>query len=82
LTLFPGPTTEVVLAAVDDALAAFAADRHRLGTDIIRSAIDAAAHLAGVKKVVINAPAADVVCAPGEAPYCTGITVTVAGVEP
>lgn len=81
LTLFPGPSTELVTSAVQTALAAFAANSHRLGTDIIRSAIDAAAHVAGVKKVVITAPAADIVCSAGQAPYCTGITVTIAGIE-
>lgn len=81
LTLFPGPATGIVVAAVEAALAAFAAANHRLGNDIIRSAIDAAAHQSGVKKVVITSPAADIVCSAGQAPYCTGITVTVAAIE-
>ncbi len=81
LTLFAGPSVEVVLAAVNAALVKFAADNHRLGNDIIRSAIDAAAHVAGVKKVVIASPADDVVCAAGQAPYCTAINVSVAGIE-
>lgn len=81
LTLFPGPSTELVTSAVQTALAAFAANNHRLGADIIRSAIDAAAHVAGVKKVVITAPAADIVCTDGQAPYCTAITVNVAAIE-
>ena len=81
LTLFPGPSTELVTSAVLTAGAAFVAKGHRLGNDIIRSAIDAAAHVAGVKKVVITSPAADIVCTAGQAPYCTGITVTIAGIE-
>lgn len=81
LTLFPGPSTELVTTAVQAALQKFAADSHRLGTDIIKSAIDAAAHVAGVKKVTIAAPAADIVCSAGQAPYCTGITVTIGGIE-
>lgn len=82
LTLFSGPATEVVTAAVNAALATFASDHHRLGTDIIRSAIDAAAHQSGVKKVVIASPPADIVCSTGQAPWCTGITVTVVAIEP
>jgi phage-related baseplate assembly protein len=82
LTLFPGPSTELVTSAVQSALQAFAANSHRLGTDIIRSAIDAAAHVAGVKKVVITSPAADIVCTDGQAPYCTAIAVSIAGTEP
>lgn len=81
LTLFAGPSTELVTAAVAAALADYAAANHRLGNDIIKSAIDAAAHVAGVKKVVINSPAADVVCTVGQAPWCTAITVDIAGIE-
>lgn len=81
LTLFAGPSTEVVTAAVQAALQKFATDSHRLDNDIIRSAIDAAAHVAGVKKVTINSPAADITCTKAQAPYCTGITVTVAAIE-
>lgn len=81
LTLFSGPSTEVVQAAVQAALTKFAADSHRLGTDIVLSAIDAAAHVAGAKKVSIVSPAADVVCNHGQAPYCTGIVINIAGIE-
>lgn len=81
LILFPGPVGEIVLAAVQAALAALAAAQHKLDGDVIQSAIDAAAHQPGVKKVVINSPAADVVCGAGQAPWCTGITVSIAGVE-
>lgn len=81
LTLFAGPSTELVTAAVQTALAEFAASSHRLGTDIIRSAIDAAAHVAGVKKVTITSPAADIACSPAQAPWCTGITVAVTAIE-
>jgi phage-related baseplate assembly protein len=81
LTIFPGPSEEVVLQTVNANLAAFADAHHKLAADIIHSGIDAAAHIAGVKKVAIVSPAADVVCSAGQAPYCTGITVTVVGVE-
>lgn len=81
LVLFPGPSTGLVTAAVNTALANFAAQNHKLGTDIIKSAIDAAAHVAGVKKVTITSPAADLVCSLAQAPYCTAITVTVTAIE-
>lgn len=81
LTLFSGPSTEIVIAAVNAALSTFTAAHHRLGADIIRSAIDAAAHQSGVKKVVIASPLADIVCAAGEAPWCTGIAVDVVAIE-
>lgn len=81
LTLFPGASTEVALAEATARLEAFAAAHHRLNADIIKSAIDAAAHVPGVKKVVIVSPAADIDCGIGDAPWCTGIAVTVAGIE-
>ena len=81
LTLFSGPSTELVTSAVQNALSLYASANHRLGNDIIRSAIDAAAHVAGVKKVVVNSPVADIVCTPGQAPYCTAITVVIATIE-
>jgi phage-related baseplate assembly protein len=81
LILYPGPSGEIVLQAAQTALAKLAAAQHRCDGDVIDTAIDAAAHQTGVKKVIKNSPAADVVCGPGQAPYCTGITVTIAGVE-
>lgn len=81
LTIFPGPTSELIIAAVNAALSTFYANSHKLGTDIVRSAIDAVAHVAGVKKVVINSPAADVVCDVSQAPYCTAIAVAVTAIE-
>ncbi|UCV02304.1 baseplate J/gp47 family protein [Dechloromonas denitrificans] len=81
LILFSGPSGEVVIPAAEAALAAFAAENHLLGNDIVDSAIKAAAHIPGVKKVIINSPPADVVCTPGQAPYCTAISVNVTAVE-
>ncbi len=81
LVLFPGPAAEPVIGAVKAALEGFAQDHHRLGRDIVKSAIDAAAHVSGVKKVVINSPAADIACGLDQAPWCSGITVSIAGIE-
>lgn len=81
LTLFPGATGDLAQQAALDALTAYAAAHHLLDADIIDSAIKAAAHQPGVKKAVINSPAADVICGPGEAPWCTAITVSIAGIE-
>ena len=81
ITLFPGPSDEIVLQTADANLAAFADAHHKIDADIVHSAIDAAAHIAGVKKVTIVSPAADIVCNASQAPYCTGITVTIAGIE-
>ncbi|MRR50796.1 MAG: baseplate assembly protein [Rhodocyclaceae bacterium] len=81
LVLFPGPSTEPVLAAAEAALAQLAAAYHVLGADPAYSAFAAAAHRPGVKRAIINSPPAGIVCGPGEAPYCTAIAVRIAGVE-
>lgn len=81
LILYPGASTELAIEAAETALATYAADHHQLGADIVKSAIDAAAHNSGVKEVIIKSPAANVVCDESQAPFCTAITVTVDGIE-
>jgi phage-related baseplate assembly protein len=81
LTLFSGPVVELVEAAGETALEKFAAQKHRLETDIVRSAISASTHVAGVKKVEVLSPLADITCGPGDAAYCTGITIEIAAIE-
>jgi len=81
LILYPGASTELAIATADKGLSAYAADHHKLDSDIVKSAIDAAAHNSGVKEVIIRSPAANVVCDVGHAPYCTAITVAVDGIE-
>ncbi len=81
LILYPGASTELAVAAAEAALAAYAADHHKLGADIVRSAIDAAAHNSGVKEVIIRSPEVNVVCDEGHAPYCTALAVAVDGIE-
>lgn len=79
LTLFPGTGQAEVLAAAQVAVEAYADAQHRLGRDVTRSGIYAALHQAGVQNVAITSPAADVSIAWNQAPYCTGISVTVGG---
>ena len=79
LTVFPGTGQAEVLAAATAAVQAYADAQHRLGYDITRSGIYAALHQPGVQNVTITAPASDIVNAWNQAPYCTGITVSVGG---
>ncbi len=79
LTFYSGPDSAVVLAAAQAAIEAYVADHHRLGHDITLSGIYAALHQAGVQKVALTSPAADLVIAPDEAAYCTAITLTDGG---
>ncbi|WP_019100199.1 baseplate assembly protein [Chromobacterium haemolyticum] len=50
-------------------LARLLESRRRLGTAIARSAIDAALHVAGVRRVLLAAPAADVLCSLRQFPH-------------
>ena len=73
---FEGPDPTVVLAAAQASVEAYVASMHRLGHDIPRSGVFAALHVAGVQRVALTAPAADLSIAATEAPYCTAITLT------
>lgn len=75
LVLFPGAAGEIAESAASTELVVYAANSHKLDTDIIRSAIDAAAHQPGVKEVVINSPAVNIACGKSQAPWCTSIVV-------
>lgn len=79
LTLYPGPAPAPVLASAQAAAVAYAAQTHRLGYDVTLSGLYAALHQAGVQRVVLTAPAADMVIGLAAASYCTGITITLAG---
>ena len=77
LKLFAGPDATAIVAAARASLESYLASAHRLGREIPLSAITAALHVGGVRKVVINAPLADVECTAQQATFCTGITLTV-----
>lgn len=80
LVLYPGPAAVPVLAAARAAAEEHARQMHRIGHDITLSAVYAALHIQGVQRVALASPAEDIVCASAEAPYCTGIEITLAGV--
>lgn len=85
LVLYPGPDSEVVRQAAEDALTEYTANVHRIGYDVTLSGVLGALHQPGVQRVVLEGvtptPVAGrlVEVTEGEAPYCTAITVTVAG---
>lgn len=72
-----GPESEPVRVAAETRLAALVNARRRLGQEVNRSALDAALHIEGVKRVELPGWA-DVVASLTQAPYCTAYTVTVA----
>jgi len=79
LTVYPGPDAELVRQGALAAVQAAAAGQHALGRDVTRAALIAALMQPGVQDVTLTAPAANVVCTAGQAAYCSGATVTVAG---
>lgn len=80
ITTYAGPDAAVVLAAARARLDVYVAESRRMGRDITRSGITAALHVDGVHKVAITSPAADIVAGDHDAAFCTGITLTHAGV--
>lgn len=76
LVTYPGPDSAVVLAAAQEAAAAYVEAQHRMGYDVTLSGIYAALHQPGVQKVNLAAPTANIIVADGEAAYCTAITLT------
>ncbi|MDR8014103.1 baseplate J/gp47 family protein [Ectopseudomonas guguanensis] len=72
-----GPESEPIRAAAEARLVALVTQRRRLGLEINRSALDAALHIEGVKRVELPGWA-DVVATAEQAPYCTAYSVTVA----
>lgn len=69
-----GAEADVILQAARDQLATFINPRRRIGVEVPRSAIDAALHVQGVRKVDLIGWA-DIAPSPTQAAYCTGFTV-------
>jgi phage-related baseplate assembly protein len=72
-----GPEAEPIRAAAEARLVALVTQRRRLGLEINRSALDAALHIEGVRRVELTAWV-DIQATAAQAPYCTGYSVTVA----
>ncbi|MGE0082000.1 MAG: baseplate J/gp47 family protein [Thiohalomonadaceae bacterium] len=81
LTIYSGPDPVVVRQAAEAACARYVAEHHRLGHDITLSGLYAALHQPGVHRVTLASPTADIVCAAHEAAHCTGIAITVSGID-
>lgn len=75
-----GPDRDVVMQAAQDAAQSYADKMHRLGRRIALSAVFGALQQPGVQRVELSQPAADLVSAWNEAPYCTAIALTYGGI--
>ena len=74
-----GPESEPILAAAQQRLLAYVHQRRRLGMEVSESALHAALHVEGVRKVELEGWV-DIVATKAQAPYCTGVTL-IRGVE-
>lgn len=74
-----GPESEPILAAAEQQLLKFVHQRRRLAMEVSESAIHAALHVEGVRKVELE-DWTNISATPYQAPYCNGITLT-QGVE-
>lgn len=75
LTVYDGLDRDTIEAAAAESMQAVAARRHALGEDVTRSVVDAALHVAGVKKVTLTGWV-DQICDDTEAPYMEGLVIT------
>jgi len=74
-----GPESELILATANQRLLAYVNQRRRLAMEVSESAIHAALHVEGVRKVELDGWV-NITATPYQAPYCTGITLA-QGVE-
>jgi phage-related baseplate assembly protein len=72
-----GPSLSAVQAASLANLAAATTSLQLIGNAVPTDALIAAGRVAPMTKFILDQPAADVVCAGDETPYCTSISVTV-----
>ncbi|MDE9566151.1 baseplate J/gp47 family protein [Xenorhabdus bovienii] len=79
LYLYPTPEYEPILQDVQARLARYTAEQHRIGRDIVRSAIFAALHAPGVQRVDLKTPTTDMVLDKTQASYCTRSQVEIGG---
>jgi phage-related baseplate assembly protein len=70
-----GPDAGVVVTAANAALAALAAERHKIGETLHAQAVGAVAKVGAARHVRVVAPAADVVGGADGAPHVTSISV-------
>ncbi|MDX7987659.1 baseplate assembly protein [Xenorhabdus sp. 12] len=81
LYLYPTPEYEPILQDANVRLARYTAAQHRLGRDIVRSAIFAALHVPGVQRVELKKPAKDIILSKTQASFCTHAQITMGGLR-
>lgn len=77
---FPGPDSAVVMAEARTRLDEYIAECHHIGREVVISGIHAALHVAGVERVELAQPAANIVTTSTQAPHCSAVTITHGGI--
>ncbi|MBE0367626.1 baseplate assembly protein [Pseudoalteromonas aurantia] len=77
LHLYPGLNADEICAESQAACQTWLNTHHKLGHDISLSGLYAVLHSAGVQRVELISPTADIVVAQNQAAYCTQLTVSV-----
>lgn len=72
-----GPDALLTQAQAEEALQAYASERHRLGGYVDPSRIDYELHAAGAERLQLLEPLAPIECGAHQAPYCEGIEIEV-----
>jgi phage-related baseplate assembly protein len=77
LVIADGPDAALVLAQAQAQAQTYVAQRHRVGRRVAVSGLLAALHAAGVERVELSSPLADVVPSSQSAAFCTALSVAV-----
>lgn len=81
LTLFAGPDANLIRQTALDFLDAWLDTNRRIGRDVPRSALIAALHVAGVQRVELVEPVADIVIGATGAAFASSVSVITVGVD-
>lgn len=76
---YPAPEYEPIIAAAEAQLTRYVTEQHRLGRNIVKSALYAALHVQGVQRVALNAPTDDIHLDKTQAGFCTGLHIALGG---
>ncbi|EPT0777115.1 baseplate assembly protein [Enterobacter hormaechei] len=81
LYFYPGPESEPILAAAQNALQSWLSQQGKIGRDVARSAIMAALHVQGVQRVELQEPAGDLVIDDTQSARCTSFAISKGGTD-
>jgi len=78
---FAGPDPDIAMAAAQANADRYRNDCRRMGRDITLSGLYAALHVAGIQRVELTSPTADIPIDDTQAPYCASIVLHYGGIH-